>query len=251
MSEKGYTVTEAERPLSQALRERSQISGKIDGRIGLTGTCRPRLYEFKTMNEYEYKRVNTYDDIAENNKDYIKMYVAQIQMYLYDMNEEAGLFIICNASTLEWKAIPVYLDFDYCEWLLQRAERINTHVATNTPPNRIAYGSTCKRCDFAHICLPDIRNEGLELRDETHLVALLKLRVQLRQAADEYKAVDDECKEIAKEIGRDFLVDGFKCELKDVLVKRVNTKAMPIEVRSQYEIETVQKRVEFIPLNPS
>lgn len=249
MSEKGYQVTEAERPLSQALRERYQISGKIDGRIGLNGVARPRLYEFKTMNEHEYKRVNTYDDIVENSKDYIRMYVAQIQMYLYDNNEEAGLFVICNASTLEWKTIPVYLDYGYCEWLLQRAERVNRAVYDSRPPARIAYGSPCQRCDFAHICLPDIRNEGLDMRDDAHLLQLLSKREQLRMAFEEYKMVDEEAKEIAKGVGRDFLVGAdFKCEVKHSVVRRLDTKLIPIEVRTPYEVETTMTRVEFVPL---
>lgn len=249
MSEKGYTVTEAERPLSQALRERFQISGKIDGRIGLKGTAKPRLYEFKTMNEHEYKRVNTYEDIADSHKDYIRMYIAQIQTYLYDMNEEAGLFIICNASTLEWKAIVVYLDYTYVEWLLQRAERVNKAVTLNQPPARMAYGKTCQRCDYAHICLPDIRNEGLEFRDEEHLIQLLKDAAALKDAYENYDAKMSEAKDIAKEIGKDCIVGGeYKIELKKITVRRVDTKNMPIEVRSPYEIETTQTRVEFVPL---
>ena len=251
MSEKGFAITESERPLPQELRTQYQISGKIDGRIALNNG-RSVLYEFKTMQDYVYKKINTYSDIAESSTDYIRAYIAQIQLYLFAFNEEAGLFIICNASTLEWKAITVYLDYGYCEWLLQRAERVNRALASNEAPARIPYGKTCQKCDFASICLPDIRNEGLEMIDDIHFGSLLRTREQLRQAADEYKAIDEEAKEIAKAVGRDFLVGSdYKVELKQVTVRRVDTKNMPIEIRTPFEVETTQTRVEFIPLNPS
>lgn len=249
MTLKGFAITENERPIPNELREQYQISGKIDGRIS-NGSGRTLLYEFKTANEFEFKKINTYEDIVTSRKDYVKGYIAQIQLYLYAFNEEAGLFVFCNASTLEWKPIPVYLDYSYCEWLLQRAERINKALTFNRPPARIPYGKTCQKCDFAHICLPDIKNEGLEFRDDERLLSLLRTREQLRQAADEYRAADDEAKDIAKAIGKDCIIGtDFKIELKRITTRRVDTKAIPIEVRSQYEIESEQIRVEFVPLD--
>lgn len=249
MSEKGYQVTEAERPLSQVLRDQYKISGKIDGRIGFPGIAKPRIFEAKTTQPYEFEKLNSYEDIAENKKDYIRGYIAQLQIYLFDMNEEAGLFIIINASTLEWKPIPVYLDYGYCEWLLQRAERVNEAVLKKSPPERIPYGSTCQRCDYAHICLPDIKNEGLEFQDQEHLVSLLNDSKQLKPAHDEYEVKHQEAKEIAKAIGKDCIVGGeYKIELKTITTTRIDTKAIPIEERTKYEVESTQTRVEFIPL---
>lgn len=250
MSEKGYQVTQAERPLSQALRERFQISGKIDGRIGLEGTAKPRLFEFKTMQPYEFEKIDTYDDIAESRKDYIRGYIAQIQIYLYDLNEEAGLFVLCNASTLEWKTILVYLDYGYVEWLLQRAGRVNQALFNSLPPARIPYGKACQRCAYAHICLPDIKTEGLTLQDDAHWLELLKERETLKAQAGRYEELDKECKSLAKIVGKDCLVGGeFKSELTVVLKKRVNVKAMPIELRAPFEIDTVETHVDFVPLN--
>lgn len=248
VSARGFAVTEAERGIPQELREKFQISGRIDGRIAMGG--RSLLYEFKSAADHIYKKLNTYEDIAESNKDYIRGYLAQIQLYLYAFNEEAGLFVICNASTLEWKTIRVYLDYGYCEWILQRAERVNKALAQNIPPKRIPYGKTCQSCDFSNTCLPDIKNEGLEFRDEEHLIQLLKDIENLKDSALEFASKMDEAKEIAKAIGKNCIVGGeYKIELKVVTVKRVDTKSMPIEVRSPYEIETTQTRVEFVPLN--
>jgi hypothetical protein len=98
--------------------------------------------------------------------------------------------------------------------------------------------------------LPDIKNEGLELRDEEHLVQLIKDTAQLKAAAEEYEAKITEAKDIAKEIGKDCIIGGeYKIELKKVVTKRIDTKAIPIEVRTQYEVESTQTRVEFVPLS--
>lgn len=248
MSEKGYTVIQGEMPLSQALRTQYNIGGKIDGRIGKN--ARPMLYEFKTMNEHDYHKINSVHDITESHKNYVKMYVAQLMVYLYDNNEEAGLFILCNTTTLEWKAIEVYLDSGYCEWLLQRAERVNRHVANTTYPDRIGYGKTCQGCDYANVCLPDIRNEGLELRDDEHLMELLKEAGPLAPISKRYEELMDEAKDIAKMVGRDFIVgNAYKAELKKSMMRRVDTKAIPPEIRSQYEKETEVVKVAFVPLN--
>ena len=40
-------------------------------------------------------------------------------------------------------------------------------------------------------------------------------------------------------------------EVKVYLGKRVDPKLMPIEVRTQYEVDSLKTVVEFIPLNPA
>lgn len=250
MSEKGYQITQAERPLSKEIRDKYQISGRIDGRIGLPGISTPRLFEFKTCQPFEFDKINCYEDIAESKKDYIRGYIGQIQIYLLDMDEEAGLFILCNASTLEWKPIIVYLDYSYSEYLLKRAERVNLALFQDKPPQRIPYGKTCQKCDYQHICLPDIKNDGLEMVDQDYLVKILHEAAQLKNAADEYDAKISEAKDIAREIGKDCIVGSdFKIELKTIKTRRVDVNLLPIEVRSQYEVDAVQTRVEFIPIN--
>ena len=82
------------------------------------------------------------------------------------------------------------------------------------------------------------------------MIQLLKEAAALKTNAEDYDAKMTEAKDIAKEIGKDCIVGGeFKIELKRITTKRVDTKAMPIEVRSLYEIETTQTRVEFVPLS--
>ncbi len=248
---KGYTVVANETPLSEEIRRKFGIGGRIDGRVN-KGNKRPLLYEFKGMMPTIYNQINTYDDLINHKKDYIKAYPAQLQTYLYDKNEEVGLFVLINNDTLEWKWIPVYLDYGYCEWLLQRAERIKKAYDANVKENpfpKIPYGSTCQGCEFNLICLPDIKNEGLEMIDKDDLLDLVKRRAALEKSAKEFKKLDEEAKDLAKLSDKSFLLNNeYKVEIKKFPVTRVDIKSMPIEVITPYEKTKDEIRISFVPL---
>lgn len=214
MMGKGFNCIHDQMPLSKELREKYQISGKIDGRIGWAGIA-PVLYEFKTMMEYTFKTVNSYLDIVNSRVPYIRMYAAQIQVYLYDNNEEAGLFILCNPITLEWKAIPVLLDRAYCEWLLAKAERINAAFGDKNAPDRIPYeAGICGKCQFAHICLPGKQNAGVKLMSSSRLKEVLDTIKETDEAAKRNKKLREEARALAISIGEDFIVDtSYKVEV--------------------------------------
>lgn len=245
--EQGYTVIHAEVPLSAKIRELLKISGKIDGRVG-KGEIRPTLYEFKSMNPHDYDKINTWEDIVTHRRDYIKSYAGQIQIYLYDQNEEVGFLVIMNKATLEWKWIIVYLDYGLVEWMLQRAELVNKSVDKSNPPVRIPYGATCKSCEYALVCLPDIKEEGLGLIDEPALEAALEERSKLIEAAARYKELDVEAKDIARFHGKDFIVGSWKAEIRHQEETRIDTKLIPIEERAKYEVKKTKTLVEFVPL---
>lgn len=245
---KGFKVIHDQLPLSDKLTKQYKISGRIDGRVG-KGEIRPLLYEFKSMNDWAYKSINDWNDFSESKSWWVRGYPAQIQLYLLDQNEEGGLMVLMNAQTWEWKVIPVYLDLGYCEYLLNRAERVNKAVNSENAPERIGYDSKiCGQCEFAHICLPDIKNEGWEFRDDEKLSAILKERASLEESADRFDELDKEAKEIAKVAGKTFLLPKWKVEIKKVTMTRLDTKSIPIEVRTKYEVETETTKVSFIPL---
>lgn len=249
MISKGYQIIHAEVPLSAKLRNDLIISGKIDGRIG-KDVIRPSLYEFKSMNPYDYEKINTWDDILNHKKDYIRTYAGQITIYLFDQNEEVGLLVIMNKSTLEWKWIIVYLEYELAEWMLQRAERVNKAVIKKEPPDRIPFGKTCESCEYKAVCLPDILNSGIEMIDNERLQFLLEEREKLKVAHSDYENIDDEAKTMAKAVGKNFMCGtDWMVEFRNRTSRRIDTKAIPAEVRSQYEVETKTQNIIFVPLN--
>jgi len=248
MSSRGFNIIHQQLALKDEIAKKYQIGGRIDCRIGW-GNQKPMLAEIKSMNERYYEQINTYEDFMESKAEWIRTYPAQLQLYLLSENEEAGLFILINKTTLEWKAIPVYLDYGYTEWLLQRAERVNKANEKGIPPERIPYGKTCQNCPFAHICLPDIMREGLDMIDNEHLSAVLKERAKLEEVAERYVELDKEAKDTAKRVGKDFILgEDWKVEIKKVQGSRLDTKAIPPEIRMKYEVPTETVRVSFVPL---
>ena len=248
MSAKGFSIIHEQLALSDEMVKKYNIGGRIDCRISWRGG-RPLLAEIKTMKENYYDAINSYEDMVDSEAEWIRGYPAQIQLYLLSQDEEAGLFVLINKSTLEWKVIPVYLDFPYCEWILQRADKVNKANNAGEPPARIPYGQTCRRCEFKTICLPDIINEGLDLIDNEHLEAILKERDTLEADADRWLELDKEAKEIAKRVGKDFIVGvSYKVEFRNSIQKRVDLKALPPEIKLQYEKETPVQKITFVPL---
>ncbi len=250
MQKKGFKVIQDQLPLSDEISKKYEIGGRIDGRIGW-GDIKPMVYEFKTLNEYAYRDINEYWDFPKSKYEYIRGYPAQIQLYLLSLNEEAGLFILCNPINLEWKIIPVYLDLGYCEWLLQRADRVNKANKTDTPPERIAYGRTCEKCDFAHICLPDqITENPLALIDDTELEAIVKEREGLKESVERFKELDEEAKLMAKKVGKDFILGtDWNVKLKKVEMTRVDPALIPPAEKPKYEVKTEYVKIDFVNLN--
>lgn len=251
MMQKGYAITQNEEPLSEELRRKFGIGGRVDGRIGKAG--RGVYYEFKSMDEHTYGKINSVEDMYESDKAYLRAYPAQLQIYLYDKNEEFGFFILCNKKTLEWKIIVVPLDLAYVESLLKKAEEVKKAYDAKLEENpfpRISYGSTCKGCEFAHLCMPDIRNEGLDFIDHELLEAMLAERASLEDHVRQYDKLDKEAKDIAKGIGRDFVVgDSYAVRIKKTSSKRIDTKLIPAEIAKQFFVPSERTTVEFVPLD--
>lgn len=248
MSEKGFKILHQELALRDDIARTYQIGGRIDCRISHNGS-KPIIAEIKSMNARDWEKINSEDDIRESKTEWIVPYYGQLQIYMLSENEEVGLFVIISKSTLETKLIPIWLDMGYCEWLLKRAERINKAFAEKKPLERIPYSKTCKRCEFRVICLPDLKNEGLDFIDNQELEAILKERDTLEESAEKWEELDKHAKDIAKTVGKDFIVgESYKVEFKNSTMKRVDTKSLPPDVRLKYEVETPIQKISFVPL---
>lgn len=249
MQSRGFLVIHQEVSLSDEMVKKYQIGGRIDCRVGWAD-IKPMLTEIKSMDDRYWQDINSYEDLVNSKAEWIRGYPAQIQLYLLSQGEEAGLFVLINKKTLEWKFIPVYLDLAYSEWLLLRADRINKANEAGVPPDRIPYGKTCMRCDFKMICLPDIKNDGLVLIDNDELNHMLDRRRELEEAHSEFETIDRESKAIAKGVGKDFIIGtDWKVEVRVSPGTRIDTKLIPIEEQSKYEVPSSRTEIEFVPLN--
>lgn len=174
-----------------------QITGRIDGKIQDNGNIIP--IEIKSFNDWNWKAINSVEDMFKSKAVYMKKYPAQLTLYLIMDEKEEGLFILKNKVNGLLKQIPIKLDFSYAETLIQKAERINVHIQAGTLSDRIPYtDNICGVCPFSHICLPDVTHEAT-LIDDPELEIKLDRRAELKEAKDEFENLDKEIKEFLKE----------------------------------------------------
>lgn len=194
------------------------ITGHIDTMLDLNGQGRIPC-EIKGISPFEFDKLDSAEDMLLSKRVWVRGYPAQLQLYLYLADKDMGLFYIKNKLTFEPKVIWMKLDYEFCEGLLKKAERINKCVEGNTLPERITDFDVCLDCPFRHLCLPDLKAiEGLEVIDSQELEDKLTRREELKPLHSEYERID---REISKTVeGKDklsigeFFVTGKYCERK-------------------------------------
>lgn len=190
-----------------------QITAHLDGKVVLPELPYAPPLEVKSMSPYIWKQVNGPTDLLESRHAHLRAYPAQMMIYLLLSNSPRGVFIFKDKSSGQLKEIWMDLDYGYAEGLLKKAERINTHVAAGTLPDRIPYDEkVCGRCPFLHICLPEVKREALDLTTDPELETKLIRRHDLYPLKKEYEAIDEDVKAVFKEhekvVCGDFLITG-------------------------------------------
>lgn len=182
-----------------------QISGSIDGKIigdrhGIFPVAIP--YDAKSMSPYVYEQINSKEDFKKY--PWTRKYTSQLVMYMLLMGAEAGVFVLKNKSSGQLKVIPIELDLELGEELLQRAERINKHVVEGTFPERIEYSDdVCGKCQFVHLCNPDVDYKGVHFENDEEALLKIDRMKELEESAKEYESLKKE------------IVDGYKTRMTD------------------------------------
>lgn len=238
LSDAGIDVIETQRPFEIP---QLQLRGKIDGQIKLNGTYYPT--EIKSMNPFDFEKINSIEDMLNSTKFYIRGYVTQMMIYLLGMNQDTGLFLLKNKTSGEIKQILCPIDYEYAEKEWKKLESVNKHVSEGTYPERITDRSVCQYCDFRHICLPDEESDSLKIEDNPELLELLEQRESLKAAAKSYEAVDKKLKKYWENLQEGNHLVGGKFQ---VAISTYNRKIYPVpqEIKKEYEeVKPVSKTV--------
>lgn len=171
-----------------------QISGTCDGFLQV----QPSLKDWHTVAVVDVKTCSpniftTLESIESLNRyPWTAKYKAQLMLYALANNIEWCLLLFVNKSNLwEYKAIPFPLDYEYAESLIQKADRVNAAVAQNAPPPKLNRMDECERCEFRHVCLPELESNGtLELSLDTELEELLLEREALQPSQKRWNQID-------------------------------------------------------------
>jgi CRISPR/Cas system-associated exonuclease Cas4 (RecB family) len=244
LADDGFEVIEQQRDFEIKNRDGEIICrGHIDGKIEYNGQVIP--IEIKSMNQNIYNGIKSLQDFGK--KPYLRKYLRQMQLYLYGNNAEAGIFILTDFRT--HKLLPVVLDMGECEAILKQLERTWEAVKEKKVPEKIEYKeSICGKCSFAHICLPDVKNEGAKFINNEELENTLERREVLKQSVHEYKELDDLVKNTFKNIPVAFVGSNFHIVGKEIKTNRIDTKVLPEDIKKEYSKESTYWKTKVINL---
>jgi len=230
--EAGFKVYRPE-PDKAIAESRPAITGHIDIRVDF-GTGRVYTGEIKGLNKYDFDSLNCLEDFYNSKKVWIRKYPGQLMTYLYIKGEERGFFYLKSIPGFQPKLIWVDLDYSYMESLLQKTERIEQHIKDKTLPEQITDYSVCERCNFLHLCLPEIKRQPMEIIDDGELEAMLNRWSELKPLSQEYSQLDKDLKQSFK--GSEKLMIGNYI-IQGKLIERKAYIPKPIEASSYWKYE--------------
>jgi len=195
IEEAGFQITRAEDPLLIQVRgsHRRIISGKMDFCVtgGFLGR-REVPAEHKGLSYGGDTRHATWRDMLTAKQVWVRQYPAQMQLYMLMAGFEEGLLALRGKESGQITWLPIEFDADYCESILQSAERVYDALDAGTPPSRMQFcPNTCPTCDFTHICAPETEWVGTPILQDEELERELERRAALKEVVDSYKASDD------------------------------------------------------------
>ena len=158
---------------------------RATGEWGTLAVC-----DVKTCSPHVWNSLSDYESLERYF--WTRKWRGQLMNYALGMNQEACLLLAVNKTNLyQVKPIWFSLDLEYAERLLQKAERVNTHVAAGTLPEQINQPDECSRCPFNQVCNPDLQASGnVRLCVNEELEDLLTRRAELETARKEFDRVD-------------------------------------------------------------
>jgi len=213
LREAGFELSNQQRA---AFEHPQNISGHIDGFFSHPTLIKdPIPYEIKGLSDYNWGSVNSYEDMLNSKQWYIRKYPAQLQIYLYMNEQEVGVFILKNKGTGRLKFIPVAIDYEYVERLLQKAEKINAYVKSGDIPKETTSDmKVCESCQFNHICFKDgAYSQSLAVLNDSVIAENTNRMIGLEPSAKEYADIKDVVSKAVKAIVERDYPESEKMEL--------------------------------------
>lgn len=205
------------------------ISGREDIRIkDENGYLLP--VEIKGLSPFVYDKLNCVDDFLNHPASHVRGYPAQLLIYMLHFGKDKGFFALTNKLSGETKFIDVDLDYDLAESYLSKAERIYEAVEKKELPPACDDIRVCERCNLAHICGNQKRQET-DIEIDGELDSLINRKNELADAKREYEQVDKQIKAIVG--NREKILTG------EYLIERSTyiRKAFTVEEKEQSRIK--------------
>lgn len=206
--------------------------------------------EVKSLDPNIFRRVETVEDFQR--WAWMRRYPRQLWSYCYAHNLEAGFFLLDDCLG-HWKLIPVPLDYEATEAILQQCEAAVAHRDAGTLPDFHPDPAVCQRCwAFGRACEPPAMRPGFTILADEELERKLERMGELAAAADEHDALEKEVKAAVK--GKDGLVIGrWLIRGKEVIKHFKPQPAKPAADRVEWhtKIERLEATAEDLVEQPS
>lgn len=189
LEDMGYVVEQRNRSFDD---RQHNITGHLDGRIWHRNWPARKSVpiEIKGLNPYTADSITTLDDIRSSRQAWVRKYYAQLQLYQHLDGDELGIFVLLNKSTGWPEFIESPIDRPFIDTLLKRADVVKEAVLKGEPPERHRTPE-CRRCPFAHVCLPDIDfGPGAQVVDEPELIEAIRRREEHREGKRAFESAD-------------------------------------------------------------
>jgi len=204
--EMGYQVQRQQETLRWP---KYNIVGHKDFSISKGGSPFVRC-EFKSVNPYTYEKLNTPEDVRNNNSSWVQKWYSQTVLYmLLDDQKEYWLFLK-NKSRGSIKPIVFKWNdqvWEDAEALIKKAEQVNKLVEVGKPPKeelKISTPEDCSHCQFLTVCNPNLDfGVGAQILTEEQAADLsvkLERWEEIKPIAKEFDNLDDELKSEVKSI---------------------------------------------------
>lgn len=173
-----------------------QISGSPDYEIEWEG----RLYviDGKSASSAAFRAINTWEDLYYSDIHYRRCYVYQLQGYMLLSEIEQGFFWFGDKESMRFKVIPMELDYDIANEVLERAKIINKAVEAKEAPERIEYSRECVSCQFRNLCKPEKPKSFVYDLTSPEAVQLLQDWWNANEARKTYESLNESVKELCR-----------------------------------------------------
>jgi hypothetical protein len=170
------------------------------------GKARAMVTELKRVNEHTFNRLRHQSDFYDPDA-YFYKWLCQLQTYIFlatmsdsEVEIDGGAFLLRNAYTGWPRLIPVELDWDLAEKLVDRAESVNRHLKTMSTPDFCGKPRVCRTCRFRTVvCNPPLDfGDGVVPLDDSYVAERFSRRMELAEQGTEFKALDAWCKTYLK-----------------------------------------------------
>ena len=243
----GVKVVEQGRPYQW--REK-KISGKIDAKIAteIDGQRFVVPFEHKTCAPSIFHAIGSAKasgtPLQKAKQSWVRKYPAQLQIYDLMEGVPFGVWMFFNKVNGDYFFWAQAWDPEYCEELVQRAERANENVDNEFIPPAVRK-EACSDCDFANTAcfVGKDFGPGYDIVVDDEIKANVRRALELEPSADEYLEIMDGLKELFK--GKSAMTDEFLIESKPY---ETTIYAVPLEIRKEHAKKITAYRFSIKPL---